>query len=255
MSAVAGCWAFVVALACESSVALVSMGYSPRFFPATYASSPYMAKLWHTTAAAVFPAVVAPGLALPGLLRLLMSAGWSVGDLLLLPANAVLWRALGVSLAHFVFDLAIMVWYSSDFELAMGRPLYRQMVFHHAASALSWPYALFRSRCVCPVAYYIITEASNVFLNIRWFFAETGNTSAIRQTLDIAFFLSFTAVRILPLGLALYVVKHIDWTNYAKQSTWLDLGLTPLNAVPFGLNLFWYSIIVRSAKKKLFPRE
>lgn len=246
-------WTFLRAVLCEASLALLSVWLSPPYFPKSYAESPHRAKLWHTTFAAIFPAVVAPALAAPGLVQLL-SERWSPKNLLLMPANELLWCALGVSVAHFYFDLSIMLFYSRDFVRAMGRPLYKQMIFHHAASALAWPYALIRGKCVCFVAYFIITEVSNIFLNVRWFFAEKDSSSALRAVIELAFFVTFTLVRILPIALAIYVVMHADWFHYIQLSNWLDLCLTTLAIVPFGLNLFWYSIILRSAHQKLCKR-
>jgi len=248
-----GWWAFGIALAGESGLAIASLVFSPRFFPSSYARAPHRAKLWHTTVAALLPAVVAPSLAIPGLVEVLRRRR-SVRDLLLEAPNASLWRATGVAVAHFGFDLAVMVVSPSDFSKAMGPSLFKQMLVHHALSLLAWPYALARGRCVAPVGYYITTELSNIFLNLRWLFVEQNRNGVLRLALDAAFFVSFSLFRVVPVALALYVAAATDWTHYLRASNWLDIALTTLTVIPFGLNLFWYSIIIRKVKKK-FARD
>lgn len=246
---------FAVALTCEASIALLSVKVSPRWFPARYATAPYSAKkkLWHTTAAALLPSVVVPLYAWPGLVRLVRERG-PITQLLFEAPNSDLWRALGVSLAHFVFDFGVMAWYSADFIIAMRRPLYTQMLFHHAASVLCWPYAYARGKCVAPVAYFMLTEGCNAFLNTRWFFNECGITGAIRVLIDTAFFVSYTLVRVVPVFAALYLALHIDWLDYLRRCSTLDATLSALIVVPFGLNLFWYSLILKAASNAIYPK-
>jgi len=122
-------YSFVISLACESSIAALSVALAPRFcYPAKdYASKkPGNAKLWHTTVAALFPSVFAPFFSLPGLIAILKSTDYSV--LLLAKADETLWRALGVSLAHFWFDFIVMLYWRKDFIDAMRLPLYKQMM-------------------------------------------------------------------------------------------------------------------------------
>ncbi|KAJ8613804.1 hypothetical protein CTAYLR_004910 [Chrysophaeum taylorii] len=180
---------FAVGLAVETGIALASAKVSPRwFFPDQLPKS--KAKLWHTTAAAMFPAVVAPFLSASGLYELLRSR--SGEDILLEPANRLLWRALGISVAHFSFDFMVMAVFCRDFVEAMRRPLYSQMMFHHLASALVWPYAFLQRKCVFPVAYYMISEISNIPLNARWFACELGVNGPRRMLFDASFFVLYT---------------------------------------------------------------
>jgi len=126
------------------------------------------------------------------------------------------------------------------------------MMFHHLASGLLWPYAFLTHKCICPVAYFMCTEASNIFLNIRWFFAEHGIQGNLRMAIDVAFFISFSLLRILSLLPALYLTTRIDWPLYFEESSLFQVFLTFFLLVPFCLNLFWYKIIIKSARKALF---
>ena len=222
---------------------------SPRFFPRGYGKD--RAKLWHTTVAAIFPAVFAPYYALPGLRVMLREP---VSTVLLTPANSYVWRALGVSLAHFTFDFTVMAWWAPDFRSAMRRPLYNQMMFHHFASLLLWPYAMHRQKCVLPVAYFMVTEASNAFLNGRWLCAELQYPN-FRMAFDALFFLSYTLIRVIPCFVMLVFAFLNDWPHYFRQSNLLDLIATAFIFIPFGLNVFWYSIILKTARKTFGGRS
>jgi len=118
------------------------------------------------------------------------------------------------------------------------------------ASALLWPYAMSRQKCVVPVAYYMVTEASNVFLNLRWLISESGSWPRLRLVFDSVFFFTYTVVRVLPCFFAAYIAAFkTDWPFYLRQSNFMDLVGTFFVAIPFCLNVFWYSIIIKTARK------
>ena len=104
-------------------------------------------------------------------------------------------RGVGVSCAHFVLDSAIMLLYSEDFIKALRRPLYIQMMLHHIASVLVWPYALYRNKCCLAVAYYMCSECSNISLLVRWFVTECGIKGPLRMAADATFFITYTLIR------------------------------------------------------------
>jgi len=243
------CVSFAMALGCEATIAAASVAVSPKLFWTTSYPSEKR-KLWHTTVAAIFPAVFAPWYALPGLLELFRRDDVPV-RLLSVPANEAVRRALGVSVAHFAFDFTVMAFYARDFRRAMRPALYKQMMFHHLASLLLWPYALFRDKCVVPVAYFMLTEASNAALNLRWLCAELSLRKA-RLFFDLVFFASYTLVRVAPCFVAFYLLfLRMDWPHYLRRCNLLDIFCTLFIFVPFGLNVFWYSIILNTAKKSL----
>lgn len=240
---------------CFAEVGIVVMSHfiSPRLYPLAYPD--HKKWLWHTTAAAVFPAFAVPYYAIPGT-RLLWEEKASLASVVSAPPNLWLWQALGFAIAHFCVDGIIMAGKREMFVRAMRRPLYLQMMAHHVLSVVLWPYAFSVSACVVAVGYFMATEVTNIFLNTRWFLAERNVGGALMAIYGAIFFLVYTVGRILTIPFAVWVVISTNWTAYAAARTRpvLDTFLTLTCVIPFALNIFWYSLILKGLVKMFKPK-
>lgn len=242
------------ALGCTAEVCIVTISYfvSPAFYPAAYPAAKQW--LWHTTAAAIFPAIAVPLFALPGTLALWRDKA-SVATLLMLSPNDALWKALGFSLAHFTVDGVLLAVKSKTYIQAMRKPLWLQMMAHHVLSVLIWPIAFADSVSVFAVGYFMATEVTNVMLNTRWFLVECSVTGVLKIVWDVLFVVSYTAVRILTIPAAVWVAYATDWAAYASHASGLDLLLTVTILIPFALNIFWWSLILKGVRALFRPKE
>ena len=242
------------ALGCAAEVCIIALSYrlSPAIYPPNYAV--HKQWLWHTTAAAIFPAVAVPYYAFPGTLAL-WRAKVGVATLLTAPANVQLWKALGFSLAHFTVDGVVLAVKSKQMIEAMRKPLWMQMIAHHALSILLWPKAFLDSVSVFAVGYFMVTEVTNVMLNTRWFLVELKVTGPLKVVWDVVFVVSYTVVRILTIPAALWVAWVTDWSAYASHASGFDLLLTLAILIPFAFNIFWYSLILKGIRALFRPKE
>ena len=67
------------------------------------------------------------------------------------------------------------------------------------------------------------------------------------------FFISYTVFRILTIPLALWLMFQIEWGAYVASTSSINLFFTLFCIIPFALNIFWYSLIVKAAGKMLKP--
>ena len=105
------------------------------------------------------------------------------------------------------------------------------------------------------MASFMATEVTNVWLNSRWFLGEMKLTGLFATLWNIMFFVGYTVVRICTIPFAMWVAYQMDWVNYAKQTSARDLCLTLTTLIPFLLNIFWYSLILKAARKVLQGKE
>ena len=124
-----------------------------------------------------------------------------------------------------------------------------QMMAHHLVSVAFWPIAFLDSRCVLPVGYFMSTEVTNIWLNSRWFLGELKLTGTFVTIWNVMFFVSYTLVRVATIPAALWVAYSTDWSTYIASTSARDMCLTLFCVVPFMLNLFWYSLILKAAAK------
>jgi hypothetical protein len=281
---------FSIGCAAECGILVLSMIVSPALFPKDYPL--HKQWLWHTTASAVFPAVALVFFALPGTWEL-WNAKASIGSILVTPPNIALWQSLGFSVSHFVVDGVVMAVKSRTYIKAMKKPLYMQMMAHHVLSVVLWPKAFSDSRLAFVIGYFMSTEVTNIWvtrarprsaphrgqpahatprlrarvrradnlrrparqLNTRWFFSELQLTGTFVLIWNAMFFISYTVFRILTIPLALWLMFQIEWGAYVASTSSLNLFLTLFCSIPFGLNIFWYSLIVKAAMKMLKPQK
>eukprot|EP00966_Prymnesium_polylepis_P086425 2000754-Prymnesium_polylepis.1 len=242
---------FWIGSSVELLIAAVSVYVSPLFYPKDFPDSKKM--LWHTTAAAVFPAFAVSFYAIPGTLKMWQEEPLS--DILAASPNNQLYKALGYALAHFAVDGLLMAVMYKSFIAAMKKPLYIQMMAHHALSLLIWPRAFAVEACVFAVGYFMATEVTNIILNSRWFLVECKVEGMFMTIYSVLFFVSYTVVRILTIPVALVVVFRTNWAAYIAHISPVDVLLTLFCFIPFALNIFWYSLILKGLMKMLRRRD
>merc|ERR1712216_997712 len=115
----------------------------------------------------------------------------------------------------------------------MNPSLYKQMVVHHILPILAWPLACTSDRVVVLVAYCMVTEVTNIFLNSRWFLGELNIQGPLKLMVDVGFLLSFTVVRILTIPIVIYYSYMTDWSSYIAKSDALIIFLTIFAVIPF----------------------
>lgn len=159
------------------------------------------------------------------------------------------WKSAGAVFGYVIFDLLMMVIDSSNMQKSMGRPLWMQMIGHHIGVLVSWPYALHSSVYVIPVVYYLFTESTSTFMNIRWCAGAAGY-DRIWLASSIMFLITYTVIRMIPVPFVIYYSLQFQH-QYATYSYFQMLMLAIFAWVPIYLNVFWYSLIVKGFLKFL----
>jgi hypothetical protein len=135
----------------------------------------------------------------------------------------------------------------------MKLPMYVQIWGHHILSMLIWPIGLHTNIATVFIAWFLLSEGSNIFLNCRTLLIKfNAGHGAKFAAANALFSLSFLVLRILPIPLFMAFWYGFDWSH----TTWFTLAMaassTPL---PVMLNLYWFSLMLSmvspSKKKKL----
>lgn len=206
---------------------------------------PERAYLWHTTTVALLPTVFVPYFALPGMQELADPLNMVGGS------NRNLAIGLGLSLGYMAFDTLIMLVKPKEMTKALGGAFYQQMMWHHGLSILLWPYAFYSERCVNCVAYFMVTEVTNIVLNSRWFMVEHGVTGTLPLLWNLALLVIYTACRIAPIPWIIKMLATNDWSGFGI----MHRIATAFCVVPMGLNVFWYYLILRGGYRVLFESK
>mmetsp|Transcript_2349 Transcript_2349/g.3378 ORF Transcript_2349/g.3378 Transcript_2349/m.3378 type:complete len:299 (-) Transcript_2349:137-1033(-) len=206
------------------------------------------------------PALVIPYTIMPGILEI-----WNIGmsdpaKLPVLDPPPSVVKGCGISIGYMTYDLLMML----TFAGTMMRPkdktkrkpghinehLFKQMIMHHVLSILVWPYVMETGTFVWPVAYFMLTEVTNLGLNGRSLVAIFGmdDSSIIGATVSIMWVLQFSVVRILPLPILAYFFVMGDYSKI-----WIvDKVVASLTVpIPFLLNIMWFGQIISMASRKL----
>uniref|UniRef100_A0A7S1JAJ2 TLC domain-containing protein n=1 Tax=Eutreptiella gymnastica TaxID=73025 RepID=A0A7S1JAJ2_9EUGL len=121
------------------------------------------------------------------------------------------------------------------------------MMYHHVLSIILWPYAFYVDRAVVAVAYFMITESTNLLLNFRWFLAEHEAGGHGILIVNVLTMISYTVVRILPIPWFVWMMFSMDWSQLTAVQKTLSVSLL----VPLALNLFWYKLLLGKALSML----
>jgi len=214
------------------------------------------------------PAVWIPYVVWPGIVAAVELGLENPASLPTMKTPHTFFVACGLSTGYMLYDLMIMlVGYpilikpkdkSKRIPGQMAYPIYLQMLMHHVLSILVWPVAMTENKMSWVVGYFMLTEITNVFLNLREMFTALGIDNTITS---LIWAIQFLIVRILPLPLIIYFFCMGDYSSFS-------LGLKVLSAltvpIPFLLNVYWFSFIVdgfavklgcKTRKKKNKPKK
>eukprot|EP00884_Botryococcus_braunii_P010620 jgi/Botrbrau1/1955/Bobra.0005s0046.1 len=152
--------------------------------------------------------------------------------------------ALGVSLGYFVVDMCVVVW---NVPL-LGGP---EMVVHHTAALLSAFTAAYLGQGHMYALLLLFTECTTPFLNVRWYLDKLGMRFSTAYTVNgVMMTACWFFGRIV---LFLWFFQHL-WGHRGELGHLSPPALLLLAVVPpllFGLNVWWFSKIMRGLFKLL----
>ena len=124
-----------------------------------------------------WPAIVTPLLVYSETRELTLAALAAPEQALYLPAGPAMWSATGAALGYMVYDCGVMAVFRGALRESMGGEMYNLLWFHHVFSLVFWPYALHSSAACVFVAWFLLSEVTNVFLNCRTLLIKMRKTS------------------------------------------------------------------------------
>lgn len=124
-----------------------------------------------------WPAIVTPLLVYRETRELTLAALAAPEQALYLPAGPAMWSATGAALGYMVYDCGVMAVFRGALRESMGGEMYNLLWFHHVFSLVFWPYALHSSAACVFVAWFLLSEVTNVFLNCRTLLIKMRKTS------------------------------------------------------------------------------
>jgi hypothetical protein len=195
----------------------------------------------------LFPSWVVPVFALP--------AVWinddSVHTLMTAKAPHASHIALGVSLGYMGWDLLTMLWKHEACIKAMKVNVWRLMVFHHSGSLMIWPYCILNGRGALFVNWFMLSEATNVGMNLRYLLIKTGNGDGCIFTLNgIGWLTTWLALRLLPIP---YLLHRLIRSNRSGLNTAESIVATLMVPIPILLNCYWSTVIANGLASMIWP--
>jgi len=173
---------------------------------------------------------------------LVLTLLWRLGEL---PKDVVLTHTAG----YFVYDTFVVLTHWKDFKEDSCT------IVHHVAGAIgSWLALLFRVQ-EWLISYYLLTEVSTVFVNLRWnFYLLKMKDYKIYMLVGLMMAISFFLVRTLPLP---YVVVRgcvLVWWE-SQYSVAMKALQTVFVMVLSMLNSFWSFKIIDGLRKHFCPTK
>lgn len=164
------------------------------------------------------------------------------GQPILLRCTPVSQAALGVSLGYFVLDISLMVKHYPW----MGGP---EMLAHHIAAFASVYTSLSLGQAHIYTLIMLATEVTTPFVNARWILDKLQWRGTKTYTVNgVCLAVSWLLVRIL---LFLWFFIHA-WNHRAETAELRGPAILLITIVPallFGLNVFWFTKILRGVIK------
>ena len=113
-----------------------------------------------------------------------------------------------------VFDCVVMIIWRRELRASMGSAMFQQIWFHHVFSLLFWPFGLHASAAAVFICWFLLSEVTNVCLNLRTLLIKLSLTSGAPFLLvNVGFFLSFLVARIAPIPFLASVWYKADWSR------------------------------------------
>jgi len=154
--------------------------------------------------------------------------------------------AVGLTCGYFMADTAMLIRFPEQMKKDLGgMTQYMIMWVHHVVSLIVWPYSMLAGTAAYFVLYFMLTEVTNVGMNIYLISREFKVKS--ETVIGIVWILSFFIVRILTVPHMLYVYyKLLSQGPGACGMGAIEFGVGMLTIpIPFGLNLFWFSLMAK----------
>jgi hypothetical protein len=175
---------------------------------------------------------------------LVLALLWNLG---VLPKAWVMTHTAG----YFIFDIFVVLTHWKDFKEDACT------LIHHGVGTLGSWLSLFFNVPEWLVKYYLLTEVSTVFVNLRWnFYLFQMKDNAIYVAIGLLMSLSFFIVRTLPLPYVFMRGCILVWWETSKgYLPVMKLIQMALVGTLCGLNAFWSFKILQGLKKHFFPRK
>lgn len=118
------------------------------------------------------------------------------------------------------------------------------VLFHHSAFGFAGMLQLWAGRNCGPFSWLIGGELSTIFLNARWFLKRSGRSSSrLYVIVQGLFAVTFFLTRVLIYGVGLYDFVSNDPNIFRRVEVWQIIPF--LFVAMYGLNLYWFSKILR----------
>lgn len=165
--------------------------------------------------------------------------------------------SLMVTVGYFLHDLTIYLFLSKDFS-ALGM----QSIYHHIAGTISFLLGVYVGADL-PLVFQVVTgtELTNIFLIIRDRIGKEKEGKTVFATVNVLMFvLSYTILRMVmcpALGGQMLYNLYDGFANQSPPLTW-KIGYTICSILcggVMGLNIYWYSFILKGLKRLLTGEE
>jgi hypothetical protein len=162
--------------------------------------------------------------------------------------------ATGLTTGYFIFDFCNLIISREKLKRAMKADFYVMLV-HHILSVLIWPWAVMNSMYAWWINYFLVTEVTNIGLNLRWLL-QRGNLASDGTVtiLSVVWAFAFMVVRILPIPHLFYYYVLTVVPGCGLDSAAVHAVAVVCIPIPILLNSYWFKLIVGMAMKKLYPK-
>ena len=247
-------WLLGSAVACALIMACSRL-LLPRLVPAVWAemvaAKPEQAVAVPKNVTEWWPAFVTPVLVWSDVQLLTSAALASPQHALHLPPPLGMWKGAGAALGYMVYDCVVMAVWRRELRKSMGGAMYSQIWFHHIFSLVFWPFSFHSSAAAVFVCWFLFSEVSNVFLNLRTLLIKLQLAEGLPFIVVSALFLvAFFAARIAPIPFLTSVWLRADWSRTTVATFLVTALTTPL---PVLLNVYWFYLAMKGAVRMLRP--
>jgi len=247
-------WLAGSVVACALIMAITRL-LLPRLAPQTWTTmvtaKPHQAIAVPKNVTEWWPAFVTPALVWRDVWSLTSAALTWPQQALHLPPPPGTWAGAGAALGYMVFDCIVMIIWRRELRTSMGGAMFKQIWFHHVFSLVFWPIGLHTSAAAVFICWFLLSEVTNVCLNLRTLLIKLSLTSGTPfLVVNVGFFISFFAARIAPIPFLASVWVKADWSR-TTTSTFLGTALT--TPLPVMLNCYWFYLACNGVMRMLRP--
>jgi hypothetical protein len=202
-------------------------------------------RTWHTNLVTFWPAFAVTAFALPAIVEFDVSMTSFASNV-----SPYTVKACGLAIGYMTWDLAVMLLNWADQCLAYGgKGAMYLFIVHHLLSIALWPYALTRGLCVYHINWFLVSEATNFNMSLRWYLVKLDKTASKAYLLNgLAWIPLFMGIRVVVIPKLFMLYFHGDWSVFTSVEYWLARTTLP---IPSFLNVYWARQIVEGAVQHL----